>query len=83
MSVTIATTSKLAIHGGKPVRTELFPAYNTITDVEKKAAMEVLDSGNLSQFLGCWMDDFFGGPKVREFEEKWSKMFKLSSRPIP
>jgi perosamine synthetase len=75
MSVTVATTTKLAIHGGKPFRTELFPAYNTITDVEKRAAMEVLDSGNLSQFLGCWMDDFFGGPKVREFEEKWSSMF--------
>lgn len=75
MSATIASTTKLAIHGGTPVRTELFPAYNTITDAEKKAALEVLDSGNLSQFLGCWMDDFFGGPKVREFEEKWSKIF--------
>ena len=75
MSATIATKTKLAIHGGTPVRTELFPAYNTITEAEKKAALEVLDSGNLSQFLGCWMDDFFGGPKVRAFEEKWSKMF--------
>lgn len=67
--------STLAIKGGKPVRTALFPAYNTITEAEKKAALEVLDSGNLSQFLGCWMDDFFGGPKVREFEAKWSAMF--------
>ncbi len=67
--------STLAVNGGKPIRTKLFPAYNTITDAEKKAALEVLDSGNLSQFLGCWMDDFFGGPKVREFEEKWSAMF--------
>ena len=58
MSATIAIKSKLAIHGGTPVRTGTFPAYNTITDAEKKI-MEVLDSGNLSQFLGCWMDDFF------------------------
>jgi dTDP-4-amino-4,6-dideoxygalactose transaminase len=65
----------LAINGGTPIRTELFPAYNTITEAEKRAALEVLDSGNLSQFLGCWMDDFFGGPKVREFEERWSAMF--------
>ena len=67
--------AKLAINGGSPVRQKLFPAYNTITEAEKKAALEVLDSGNLSQFLGCWHPDFFGGPKVLEFEKKWSEKF--------
>ena len=28
----------------------------------------MLESGVLSRFLGCWDEDFFGGPKVREFE---------------
>lgn len=63
----------LALLGGKPVRTELFSAYNTIGSEEKKAVQEVLDSGNLSQFIGAWHADFYGGPKVRAFEEAWAQ----------
>ena len=66
--------AKLAIKGGTPVRTKLFPAYNTIGDEEKQAVMKVLDSGNLSQYLGAWTHDFLGGPTVRQFEENWSSM---------
>lgn len=64
--------SKLAINGGSPVRTKLFPAYNTIGEEEKAAVMKVLDSGNLSQYLGAWTPDFLGGPTVRKFEDDWS-----------
>ena len=64
----------LAINGGAPVRTQLFPAYNTIGEEEKKAVMKVLDSGNLSQYLGAWTHDFLGGPTVRAFEEEWSRV---------
>ncbi len=64
----------LAINGGTPVRTQLFPAYNTIGEEEKKAVMKVLDSGNLSQYLGAWTHDFLGGPTVRAFEEEWSRV---------
>lgn len=64
--------SELALLGGKPIRTRLFPAYNTIGEEEKRAVMGVLDSGNLSQFLGAWHDDFFGGPNVRAFEKAWA-----------
>lgn len=71
------TKSKLALLGGTPVRTKLFPAYNTIGEEEKRAVQKVLDSGNLSQFLGAWHDDFYGGPKVREFEEAWSNYFEV------
>lgn len=66
---------KLAINGGEPVRTRLFPAYNTIGPEEKAAALRVLESGNLSQFLGAWHKDFFGGPEIRGFEERWSEAF--------
>lgn len=66
---------KLAIKGGNPVRTKLFPAYNTIGEEEKRAVMKVLDSGNLSQYLGAWSDDFFGGPMVKAFEKSWSEAF--------
>jgi perosamine synthetase len=65
--------SKLAIFGGKPVRTELFKAYNTIGAEERKAVDEVLRSGVLSKYLGSWHPDFFGGPKVQELEKMWSE----------
>lgn len=66
---------KLAINGGKPVRSALFPAYNTIGAEEKQAVMKVLESGNLSQFLGAWHKDFYGGPVVRQFEKLWAETF--------
>jgi perosamine synthetase len=65
----------LAIKGGEPVREALFPVYNTIGDEEKKAVMQVLDSGNLSQFLGAWHKDFYGGPMVNRLETNWSSAF--------
>jgi perosamine synthetase len=67
--------AQLAINGGKPIRTELFPAYNTIGEEEKRAVMKVLDSGNLSQFLGAWHKDFYGGPTVQQFEKDWATAF--------
>src|SRR5215831_11497491 len=69
---------QLAIKGGKPVRTQLFPAYNPIGKEEKDAVQKVLDSGNLSQFLGAWGSDFLGGPTVRKFEEAWCKAIDVS-----
>jgi dTDP-4-amino-4,6-dideoxygalactose transaminase len=67
--------AKLAINGGIPVREKLFPAYNTIGEEEKKAVMKVLDSGILSQFLGAWHKDFYGGPTVQQFENDWKIAF--------
>jgi len=64
--------SKLAINGGEPVRTELFPPYSTIGEEEKAAVLKVLDSGNLSQYLGVWHKDFYGGPTVQAFEKQWA-----------
>jgi perosamine synthetase len=66
---------KLAINGGKPVRTKLFPAYNNIGVEEKAIVAEVLDSGILSQYLGAWHSDFFGGPMVKRFEQDWCNVF--------
>ena len=68
-------TMNLAINGGIPIRTKLFPAYNTIGEEEKKVVMKVLDSGNLSQFLGAWHKDFYGGPTVQAFEKLWAQEF--------
>ena len=67
----------LAINGGSPIRTKLFPAYNNIGEEEKLAVKQVLDSGNLSQFLGAWHKDFYGGPLVQKFEKDWSEFFEV------
>lgn len=67
--------AKLAIKGGQPIRTQLFPAYNTIGREEKSAVMKVLDTGNLSQYLGAFHPDFYGGPVVNEFEGNWATAF--------
>ncbi|MGI9426387.1 MAG: DegT/DnrJ/EryC1/StrS family aminotransferase [Hyphomicrobiaceae bacterium] len=63
--------SKLALLGGTPVRRKPFPAHNFIGEAEKKAVMDVLDSGCLSRFLGTWHPDFYGGQEVLKFEEAW------------
>jgi Predicted pyridoxal phosphate-dependent enzyme apparently involved in regulation of cell wall biogenesis len=67
----------LAILGGSPVRTKLFPAHRTIGPEEVVAVTQVLESGVLSKFLGAWHADFAGGPQVRAAEEEWAARFGL------
>lgn len=69
--------AKLAINGGNKVRTKLFPAYRVIGEEEKRAVESVLESGILSKYLGCWADDFYGGPQVRALEEEWAEYYKV------
>ena len=61
-------TETLALFGGPKTITTPFQRYNSIGREEVEAARLVIESGNLSQFLGCWDPDFYGGPKVQEFE---------------
>jgi len=65
----------LALFGGPKAIPDPFRRYNSIGPEELVAAKAVIESGVLSQFLGVWHDDFFGGPKVREFERQASKYF--------
>jgi perosamine synthetase len=68
-------TQKLALFGGpKTIQTE-FKRYNPLGHEEVQAAKEVIESGVLSQFLGVWHADFYGGPKVQEFERQCAKYF--------
>lgn len=69
--------NKLALFGGPKTIDRPFKKYNTIGAEEKLAAQRVLDSGNLSQFLGAWHDDFFGGPEVLSFERQCASYFKV------
>jgi perosamine synthetase len=67
--------SELAIHGGQPVRREPFPEYRTIGEEEKRAVVEVMDSGVLSAYLGTWSPQFLGGPRVQKLEREWEAYF--------
>lgn len=59
---------QLAILGGRPVITSPLRPYNPIGEEEIRAVTDVMRSGVLSKFIGAWGPDFFGGPKVKEFE---------------
>lgn len=66
---------KLALFGGPKTIQTTFKRYNPIGIEEVEAAKQVIESGVLSQFLGAWHEDFYGGPKVREFERQCAEYF--------
>ena len=68
---------KLALFGGPKLINLPFKKYNSIAQEEVEAANRVVKSGNLSQFLGGWEPDFFGGPKVQEFEKQCTEYFEV------
>src|SRR5262245_46384196 len=70
-----ARMSVLAIHGGQPLRKTPYPVYVPIGEEEKRAVLEVLDTKVLSQFLGTWSPDVYGGPRVRGLERAWADYF--------
>lgn len=65
----------LALHGGPKTIQLPFKRYNPIGVEEVNAVKGVVESGILSQFLGAWHEDFYGGPKVREFERACEAFF--------
>jgi len=68
-------SGKLALLGGPKAIAQEFPRYNSLGKEEAEAARLVIESGNLSQFIGGWEPDFFGGPKVRAFERQCAEYF--------
>ncbi len=58
-------TEKLAILGGKPVRSEPFPSWPRIGDNDEKTWMEVLRKGRWNRLDGSY---------ARLFEETWAKL---------
>jgi len=71
------TSEKLALYGGSKLITKPFKPYKTIEEEELLAATEVIKSGVLSKFLGCWDNDFFGGVKVQQFEKECADYFDV------
>ena len=70
---------KLAIFGGTKTLRGAFKKYNSIGKEESIAVQKVIESGVLSGFLGEWHEDFYGGPKVKEFEEDCKSYFKVKN----
>ena len=68
--------SKLAILGGKPIRTQMFPNRKSMGIEEKNAAIRVLDSDILSGFIGAYGKFFNGGTEVKNFEHLWADKYK-------
>jgi perosamine synthetase len=68
----------LALLGGPKTITQPFLPYNSIGKEEVDAAKNVVETGVLSKFLGCWeLPDFYGGEKVQELEKNWAKFFNV------
>jgi hypothetical protein len=65
----------LAILGGPKTIETPFKKYSPIGREEADAVSEVMRSGILSQYIGRWSDDFFGGPKVQQFETDAANYF--------
>ena len=69
--------NKLAILGGSKEIKKEFRKYKSIGNEELEAAKEVIKNGNLSEYLGTWGKNFYGGPKVIEFENQIKNFFKV------
>ncbi len=66
-----------AILGGVPFVVKEWPEYNTIGEREKKAVIDVLESGVLSGFTASADASFLGGPAVLKLETEWSDAFQV------
>jgi perosamine synthetase len=68
---------KLAIQGGPKAVNNAFRRYNPIGEEECTAVQEVMKTGVLSKYIAVWDSDFFGGEKVKEFEDQIQQYFKI------
>lgn len=69
------TTPGLALFGGPKAIDTPFKRYNSMGREEVEAAKAVVESGVLSQFIGGWEPDFYGGSKVQAFERQCEQFF--------
>ena len=71
-------SSELAILGGKKINDkEPMQWCNSIKEEEKKAVLDVLDSGVLSGFQASANDMFWGGEKVKELENAFKQHYEI------
>jgi dTDP-4-amino-4,6-dideoxygalactose transaminase len=68
--------NKLALFGGEKTITETFAPYRSIGQEEVDAVKGVVENGLLSQFVGEWEPEFYGGSKIKELEREWERYFQ-------
>lgn len=68
----------LAILGGRPVLPSPLRPYRSFCGAERDAAVEVIEKGCLSGFLGSWGEAYHGGERVRRLEEEWGRRFRTA-----
>lgn len=64
---------RLALLGGEPLRSRPFPAHPVIGEEEKRAVLDVLESGRLSTFIAAPGEHFLGGKRIKEFEKRFAE----------
>jgi len=69
--------NKLALLGGEPVRSRPFPAHPIIGEEEKRAVLDVLESGKLSTFIATPGEYFLGGKNIKDFEERFAEYHEV------
>ncbi len=62
----------IALFGGEPIRKHPFPPHPIIGEEEKRAVLEVLESGKLSTFVAQPGEYYLGGEKIRQFEKDFA-----------
>lgn len=70
--------SDLALLGGTPVLTEPPRRYRSMGEAEAAAVAEVIASDCLSGFYGSPSHEYWGGPKVLEFEAAWRARYGVA-----
>ena len=68
-------SKELAFFGGPQVRYEDFPTHADIGEEEKEAVLRVLNTGNLSGFIGRASNCFGGGPEILGLERSICQYF--------
>lgn len=69
--------SKLALLGGKKIRTKPFPPHPVLGKEERKEVGKVLKTGVLSGFVASGGEFFLGGLQVKKLEEDFKKYFSV------
>ena len=68
--------NELALFGGTHSIEVPLNYYSSLGQEETLAVAEVMASGRLSEFIGAYCDEFYGGPLIQEFEKQWCEEFK-------
>lgn len=68
-------SNELAILGGSPVISHQLDNYSSIDASDIAVATRVLESGDLSRFIGASGEYFLGGKTILDMESAWSSYF--------